>query len=662
MDKSSPSHTSITASDSVILETYQQVLDNTHDAIHICQDHKPVFINKSFTKLTGYDRETLLGLQLSEILDKESIEDPQVEKLFQSYNPDEYLSFDAFLITKDNERRLCRFDVRSISWHNKVARMVIIHDLTEQREHENLQKALFEITEAASFSPQIDILYEKVHKIISRLVQAENFVIALYNAERYEVTFPYFVDVNLASDNRVYKKQQAGNGIIEYLLRRGKATQITRRGLERLVHQKRLDYKEDFFHQWIGVPLFTQDNMVIGALATYTYDDTVSFNDKDLEILSFLSTQLAMAIEKKRAEDEIHESEEKYRLLVENIYDAIMVVQNDRFVFFNNVVCDLLGYTRMELAVNAFQNILGEDANEFYSSLQDQQGDFDKKSEKELTFIKKDSSKIFVETNSNVIQYRGHNALFIIFRDITERRRFLKMIEAERNLLRTLIDSIPDLIYMKNLDGAYILANSAYAIFCGYENAEQLIQADKIGHLESESARFHSQKDLEFLKGPKKSATFEEERMDAEGKSRWFLSTSVPLLDSANEKIAMISISRDITIQKKNEQELKASYAKIQNVQQEMLELERHNTALAVAVAANHELNQPLTVVSGYLQMLEATLGEENLTDEQKEYFRIMQDGFRRIQQILQKYREAHTVYIEKYLDMPMAVFDSKKE
>ncbi|HDR05454.1 MAG TPA: PAS domain S-box protein, partial [Candidatus Marinimicrobia bacterium] len=539
MSKTEASHIKNHISDSSILETYQQVLDNTHDAIHICQDYKPVFINKSFSKLTGYDRETLMGLQFTELIDKEALEDSQIAALFKSYHSDEFFSFKAFLHTKDGEKRYCNIDIRSISWHGELARMLIIHDLTAQRDNEIRQKALFEITEAASFSPQIDILYEKVHKIISRLIHAENFVIALYNAERYEVTIPYFVDVRLPAENLAYCQRQAGNGIIEYLLRRGRASQITRRGLERLIHQKRLEYKEEPFHQWIGVPLFTQDNMVIGALATYTYDNAVVFGDKELEILSFLSTQLAMAIEKKRAEDDIHESEEKYRLLVENIYDAIMVVQNDRFAFFNNVVCELLGYSRIELAVNSFENILAKDARIFYGKLLDTKSETEKKNEEELAFIKKDGSEIYVEANSNLIQYRGGNALFIIFRDITERRRLLTIMEEERNLLRTLIDSIPDLIYMKNLQGKFILANSAFANFCGFENADQLLYQGYPDILHNEAAAYYHQHDLDFLASKEANSTFEEENTDSEGQKRWFLSTRVPLLDADAKKIAM---------------------------------------------------------------------------------------------------------------------------
>jgi len=101
-----------------------------------------------------------------------------------------------------------------------------------------------------------------------------------------------------------------------------------------------------------------------------------------------------------------------------------------------------------------------------------------------------------------------------------------------------------------------------------------------------------------------------------------------------------------ITIQK---EKLERSYKELKDSQQQLLEMERKNSILAMAVTANHELNQPLTVIKGYVGMIESAIEPDNLTEKQRKYFEKIDQSFERIDTILRNFSEAASVSIENY-------------
>ncbi len=102
-------------------------------------------------------------------------------------------------------------------------------------------------------------------------------------------------------------------------------------------------------------------------------------------------------------------------------------------------------------------------------------------------------------------------------------------------------------------------------------------------------------------------------------------------------KEAIIASIRDITMRKKSEKN--------------QLELERKSSALAMAVTANHELNQPLMILRGSLEMLEMTTPTEQLNEKQIQYFGNINKSIQRIQKILEQFKHLETVEYDEYAD-----------
>ena len=103
------------------------------------------------------------------------------------------------------------------------------------------------------------------------------------------------------------------------------------------------------------------------------------------------------------------------------------------------------------------------------------------------------------------------------------------------------------------------------------------------------------------------------------------------------------------------------THLELRKAQKEMIKLEQKNALLAVAITANHEINQHLTVLKGNLELFQRSLDKSKLTDKHRNYLDKMDKSIGKIQAILKKISEFDSVHFENYLDdKKMAVFDKR--
>ncbi len=97
----------------------------------------------------------------------------------------------------------------------------------------------------------------------------------------------------------------------------------------------------------------------------------------------------------------------------------------------------------------------------------------------------------------------------------------------------------------------------------------------------------------------------------------------------------------------------------LKKTHERLLELERQSSILAMAVTANHEINQPLTVLSGNLFLLRESLDMNNLTEKQIEYMQRLERAIMKIKTILEKYRNADSIRFKNYIEnTKMVIFE----
>ncbi len=181
-----------------------------------------------------------------------------------------------------------------------------------------------------------------------------------------------------------------------------------------------------------------------------------------------------------------------------------------------------------------------------------------------------------------------------------------KKLAFERNLLRTVVDNIPDSIFAKDSEGRYLLANKAFAKLHGLESPEPLLGKSAFDLFPKERAAALHAADLEVMRAAK---FFEGERsaVNAEGNVRWILMSKVPLTNQHNEIVGIVGVNRDITQGKRSEAELR----------QAKEAAEAANRAKSEFLAnMSHEIRTPM---NGIIGMTDLAL-ETELTPEQQEY------------------------------------------
>jgi signal transduction histidine kinase len=172
-----------------------------------------------------------------------------------------------------------------------------------------LQRALYRISEAANSAQDMPALFALVHEIVGTLIVAENFYIALYDKMINSVSFPYFVD----EYDPQPESRELGHGLTDYVIRNGVALLSSPKKFAAMQDAGQVELVGTYSGNWLGIPLKNAEGKVIGALVVQTYDSTAdvsSYTQEDQDILEFVSTQIAMAIERKQAEATLRSREQ----------------------------------------------------------------------------------------------------------------------------------------------------------------------------------------------------------------------------------------------------------------------------------------------------------------------------------------------------------------
>ena len=126
----------------------------------------------------------------------------------------------------------------------------------------------------------------------------------------------------------------------------------------------------------------------------------------------------------------------------------------------------------------------------------------------------------------------------------------------ERNLLRTLIDHLPDPVFVKDAQGKIIINNIADARYFGLTPAECIGKTD-FDLFPPELAEQYHADDQAILQSGQPRVDYEEPSVDQEGSQRWMLTTKVPLRDRLGNIVGLVGINRDITERKRAEDALR---------------------------------------------------------------------------------------------------------
>jgi len=229
---------------------------------------------------------------------------------------------------------------------------------------------------------------------------------------------------------------------------------------------------------------------------------------------------------------------------------------------------------------------------------------------RESVNVRKDGTKFPAQLMSELVKDDDGAPLAIITtcENITERKRAEKALSEERNLLRALIDNIPDLIYVKDRKGRFLLNNQAYTVFVGLTNPQTLHEKTVHGLFPEEIARQDEQYDRQVMQSGFSMIEHEEILPAQDQAEHVFLTTRVPLHNERGAITALVGICHDITKRRQSEKQIDHLNAVLNAIRivNQLIVRERDRKQL-IQTACNH-----LVKTRGYANAWIALVNEEN--------------------------------------------------
>lgn len=399
----------------------EQLVECAPEAISILDaEYRITRVNGEFTRMFGFLPEEALGRRIDSLIvppDRNSETRWIAETLAQGRK--------ITLETKRQRKDGTLLDVfisgaAVIVGGSQVAVYALYRDISEQKRAESLSSALYRIAEKTSSAKDLQQFYASMHATVGELMYARNFYIALYDPLTQLLSFPYFVD----EEDPTPVPKKLGRGLTEYVLRTGEPLLCTPDVFDALVQQGEVELIGAASLDWLGVPLKAANN-TFGVLVVQSYTGNVRFREKDKEILTFVSQQLASAIEHKRNEEALRRSEARYRSLVQSaVYGIYRSSLDGKFLNVNPALTAMLGYFSAEevLALDPKHDVFVNPEEQARLMSQFHRGA--RLDSTEVRWKRKDGSAIKVRLSGRAVAIaeQPERVLEVIAEDVTEQR------------------------------------------------------------------------------------------------------------------------------------------------------------------------------------------------------------------------------------------------
>ncbi|MDA3953091.1 MAG: PAS domain S-box protein [Bacteroidales bacterium] len=268
-------------------------------------DNNILFVNNAFLNTYGFKEEDLIGKKMNlfasskntlelqnEILEKTIKGGWHGELWNKRKDGSEFqISLSTSLIKDDNG--------------NTLALVGVANDITERKHAELLQKIIYDISQAANTAENLDELIDIIKDQVQLIIDVKNFYVAFYNKDDDTFTSPYMLD---EKDNFV--TWNAGKTFTNYVFKSEKSALLTKNEAKRLEEMGEVEFVGTIPEVWLGVPLKIKGE-TYGVFAVQNYENEDAYTEKDLEVLEFVSHQMSISIERKKAENELKVAYEK---------------------------------------------------------------------------------------------------------------------------------------------------------------------------------------------------------------------------------------------------------------------------------------------------------------------------------------------------------------
>jgi len=396
------------------------LLDSTQELIAILgSDGTVLFANEAFRHSLGYNPEELLGRSIHAIVHAADV--AHIRERLQ----------EVAALPGSSDRERCRLRTRDCSWrwfelvcHNRLddsgieGILLNAQDVTALQRMESERQVISDVVHALNQTSNLDQLLTGIHDALKRVVSAQNCFVALHDPEHDTFEFPFFAD----EYDTAPPPQRVGRSCTAYVFRTGRAMLIPQCDFDRLAALGEVELVGSPSPAWLGVPLKTP-TATIGVLVVQHYQNENAYDIRDLEFLDSVGGHIALAIERRRAEEELRKNESILRLLFEHnpMPTWLYEVESLRFLRVNHAAVQLYGYSYEEFEKMSILAIRPDSERDkavaYVREMEDgtQEHGF-------WLHQAKDGKTFEVEIISHALVYAGKRVRLVVAQDISERR------------------------------------------------------------------------------------------------------------------------------------------------------------------------------------------------------------------------------------------------
>jgi diguanylate cyclase (GGDEF)-like protein/PAS domain S-box-containing protein len=275
-------------------------------------------VNPAAVDLTGFSKNELIGSSIGELTTNKRL----VAKLFEkAASRDGVLGrFETYCTDKSGRSFPVSVSASKVfepaSGSDKI--VLVVRDISKRKRLETEARVISHIMRGVTSTANLDELLQLIHRSIRRVIPAENFFVALMDPKTDMLTMQFFVDQFDTTPPPV----KIGRSFSAYVFRTGKPLLCNRELTREMTARGDLETVGTPSAIWLGVPLKTPDGP-IGVLVVQDYDNPDTYTEHDVDFLTSVADQIALAIERKQADVALRRSQERYELVTRATSDAV---------------------------------------------------------------------------------------------------------------------------------------------------------------------------------------------------------------------------------------------------------------------------------------------------------------------------------------------------
>jgi PAS domain S-box-containing protein len=379
-----------------------------------------LFANTGFTRALGYHAEELIGRPITAFLHPNEVAQARAHLAELAAAPGTTVVERCRLRGKEGSWRWFECTARNRLNDATVEGIVASFlDVSDLHRMEAERQVISGVVHALNQTANLDQLLQHIHKALKKVLYAENCYVALHDPAEDSFYFPFFVD----QFDTTPAPKKVDRSCTAYVFRTGCAMLISQAEFDRLAAKGDVELVGSPSPSWLGVPLKTP-TATIGVLGVQHYENENAYDMRDLEFLDSVGGHIAIAIERRRAEDALRRSESIFRLLFSQnpLPTWVLDQQTLGFIQVNEATVNLYGYTAEEFKkLNTFDILVPEEADRLrehfrHSHLQGRHVGLWK-------HRKKDGSVFEVEICSHEFVHGDRRVQLVVTQDISQRHQ-----------------------------------------------------------------------------------------------------------------------------------------------------------------------------------------------------------------------------------------------